>query len=144
MLLISMLWHSKRFSNRKERSCLPLLNAGFEPRGSLEPNLQQITHMYTHTHTQNQLSEDTYKKTDIQWYTIHNMYTCKQSIYANFIAKHDYVPELKGVERYIHICVCVCVNDITLWMLMAWLMAFSTKASVATVLSYLWIYRSIL
>ena len=31
----------KRFSNRKETSCLPLLNAGFEPRGSLKPNLQQ-------------------------------------------------------------------------------------------------------
>ena len=29
------------FSNLKETSCLPLLNAGFEPRGSPEPNLQQ-------------------------------------------------------------------------------------------------------
>ena len=34
LLLISMLWHSKRFSNRKETRCLPLLNAGFEPRVS--------------------------------------------------------------------------------------------------------------
>ena len=32
--------HVKRFSNRTETSCLPLLNAGFE-QGSLEPNLQQ-------------------------------------------------------------------------------------------------------
>ena len=31
----------KRFSNQKETNCLPLLNAGFEPRGSLKPNLQQ-------------------------------------------------------------------------------------------------------
>ena len=31
----------KRFSNPKETSCLPLLHAGFEPRGSLETNLQQ-------------------------------------------------------------------------------------------------------
>ena len=31
----------KRFLNQKETSCLPLLNAGFEPRGSLKPNLQQ-------------------------------------------------------------------------------------------------------
>ena len=30
----------RRFSNRKETNCLPLLNAGFEP-GTLEPNLQQ-------------------------------------------------------------------------------------------------------
>ena len=32
----------KRFSNRLETSCLPLLNVGFELIGSLEPNLQQI------------------------------------------------------------------------------------------------------
>ena len=31
----------KRYSNRKETTCLPLLNAGFEPRGSLKTNLQQ-------------------------------------------------------------------------------------------------------
>ena len=41
MLLIS------RFSNRKETSCLPLLNAGFEPRGSLKPNLQQTECLLT-------------------------------------------------------------------------------------------------
>ena len=37
LLLIAMLWHR----GRKETSCLSLLNAGFEPRGRLEPNLQQ-------------------------------------------------------------------------------------------------------
>ena len=31
LLLISMLWHRKRYSNRRETSCVPLLNAGFEP-----------------------------------------------------------------------------------------------------------------
>ena len=35
LLLISMLWHRKRFSNRKVTGCRPLLDAGFEPRGSL-------------------------------------------------------------------------------------------------------------
>ena len=41
LLLISMPFCTgERFSNRKEASCLPLLNARFEP-GSLEPNLQQ-------------------------------------------------------------------------------------------------------
>ena len=34
LLLISMLSDSKRYSNRKETSCLPLLNAGFEPKVS--------------------------------------------------------------------------------------------------------------
>ena len=37
----------KRFSNQKETSCLPLLNAGFEPRGSLKPNLQQTVCLLT-------------------------------------------------------------------------------------------------
>ena len=37
----------KRFSNRKEPTCLPLLNAGFEPRGSLKPNLQQTEYLLT-------------------------------------------------------------------------------------------------
>ena len=37
----------KRFSNQKETSCLPLLNAGFEPRGSLKPNLQQTICLLT-------------------------------------------------------------------------------------------------
>ena len=41
----------KRYSNRKETSCLPLLRAGFEPRGSLKPNLQQTECLLT-----NQLS----------------------------------------------------------------------------------------
>ena len=41
----------KRFSNRKETRCLPLLNAGFEPRGSLKPSLQQTECLLT-----NQLS----------------------------------------------------------------------------------------
>ena len=40
----------KRFSNRKEISCLPLLNAGFEPRGSLKPNLQQTEYILDATH----------------------------------------------------------------------------------------------
>ena len=31
LLLISMLWHRQRYSNRKETICVPLLNAGFEP-----------------------------------------------------------------------------------------------------------------
>ena len=34
LLLISMLWHSRRYSNHKETSCLPLLKAGFEPKVS--------------------------------------------------------------------------------------------------------------
>ena len=34
LLLISMLGHSKRYSNRKETSCLSLLNAGFVLRVS--------------------------------------------------------------------------------------------------------------
>ena len=37
----------KRFSNQKETSCLPLLNAGFEPRGSLQSNLQQTECLLT-------------------------------------------------------------------------------------------------
>ena len=37
----------KRFSNRKETSCLPLLNAGSEPRGSLKPNFQQTECLLT-------------------------------------------------------------------------------------------------
>ena len=37
----------KRFSNQKETSCLPLLNAGFEPRESLKPNLQQTECLLT-------------------------------------------------------------------------------------------------
>ena len=37
----------KRFSNQKETSCLPLLNAGFEPRGFLKPNLQQTECLLT-------------------------------------------------------------------------------------------------
>ena len=37
----------KRFSNRKETSCLPLLNAGFESRGSLKPNIQQTECLLT-------------------------------------------------------------------------------------------------
>ena len=36
----------KRFSNRKENICLPLLNAGFEP-GSLDTNLQQTECLLT-------------------------------------------------------------------------------------------------
>ena len=32
-----------RFSNRKETSCVPLLNAGFQPRGSLKPNVVCIS-----------------------------------------------------------------------------------------------------
>ena len=36
-----------RFSNRKETGCLPLLNAGFEPRGSLKHNLQQTECLLT-------------------------------------------------------------------------------------------------
>ena len=35
------------FSNQKETSCLPLLNAGFEPKGSLKPNLQQSIFLLT-------------------------------------------------------------------------------------------------
>ena len=31
LLLISRLWHRKRYSKRKKTSCVPLLNAGFEP-----------------------------------------------------------------------------------------------------------------
>ena len=31
LLSISMLWHRQRYSNRKETSCVPLQNAGFEP-----------------------------------------------------------------------------------------------------------------
>ena len=34
LLLISMLWHRQAIFNRKETSCLPLLNAGFEPKVS--------------------------------------------------------------------------------------------------------------
>ena len=41
LLLISMLWHSKRYSNLKETSCLPLLKAGFEPGSLKAPNRQQ-------------------------------------------------------------------------------------------------------
>ena len=41
LLLISMIWHRQAIFERKQTSCLPLLNAGFDPRGSLEPNLQQ-------------------------------------------------------------------------------------------------------
>ena len=38
-----MLWHMQAiFESKGETSCLPLLNAGFEPKGSLKPNLQQI------------------------------------------------------------------------------------------------------
>ena len=33
LLLISMLWYRQPFFNQKETSCLPLLNAGFWPRG---------------------------------------------------------------------------------------------------------------
>ena len=38
LLLILMLWHRQQFSNRKEKSCLPLLNAGFEAGKSETPN----------------------------------------------------------------------------------------------------------
>ena len=38
---VDALAQKKRFSNRKETRCRPLLNARFEPRGFLEPNLQQ-------------------------------------------------------------------------------------------------------
>ena len=38
----------KRFSNRKETSCLPLQNAGFEPRGSFKHNLQQTECLLAH------------------------------------------------------------------------------------------------
>ena len=37
----------KRFSNRKETSCLPLLKAGFEPRGSQTPIRQQTECLLT-------------------------------------------------------------------------------------------------
>ena len=40
-IYIYTLFSGKRLSNRKETSCLPLLNADFEPIGSLKPNLQQ-------------------------------------------------------------------------------------------------------
>ena len=37
----------KRLSNQKETSCLPLLNAGFEPRGFLKPNLHHTICLLT-------------------------------------------------------------------------------------------------
>ena len=40
-LLISMLWHRQAIFASKEIGCLTLLNAGFEPRRSLEHNRQQ-------------------------------------------------------------------------------------------------------
>ena len=47
LLLISMLWHRQAIFIRKETSCIPLLNAGFEPTGSLKPNLQQTECLLT-------------------------------------------------------------------------------------------------
>ena len=47
LLLISMLWHRQAFANQNETSCLPLLKAGFEPRGSQTPIRQQTECLLT-------------------------------------------------------------------------------------------------
>ena len=41
LLLILMLWYRQAIFESKGNKLLALLNTGFEPRGSLEPNLQQ-------------------------------------------------------------------------------------------------------
>ena len=73
LLLILMPWHRQRFSNRKETSCLPLLNAGFEAGKSETPNRRQTECPLT-----NRLSYQGSSKNfkHIHIYCIYHIYRC--------------------------------------------------------------------